>query len=86
MHTVEMLDQATDLAVRLGYAIRRECLAGCGGASCELKGQKLLFLDLDFGPREQLEQVIGALRREPDAVGLPMPSELRELLTLRNVA
>ena len=86
MHTVEMLEQALDLAVRLGYTVRQEWLAGSGGGGCELKGRKLFFLDLDLGPDEQLEQVLETLRREPDAAGLPMPHELRELLKVRKIA
>ena len=86
MHTVEMLDRALDLAVRLGYTIRQECLSGVGGGGCELKGQKLLFLDLDLRPDEQLEQVLAALRHEPDAVTLPMPRELSNLLKTRKIA
>ena len=86
MHTVEMLEQALDLAVRLGYTVRQEWLAGSGGGGCELKGRKLFFLDLDLGPDEQLEQVLETLRREPDAVTLPMPQELRELLKVRKSA
>ena len=70
MHTVEILAQALDLAVRLGYTIRQEWLAG-GGGGCELKGRKLLFLDLDLRPDEQLEQVLGVLRHEPDAARSP---------------
>jgi len=82
MHTVEMRDQALALAVRLGYIVRQEWLAGQGGGGCELKGQKLLFLDLDLSPDEQLERVLDALRREPDAQiqKLSMSPELRELL------
>jgi hypothetical protein len=80
MHTVEMLEQALDLATRLGYSVRQECLAGSGGGGCELKGRKLFFLDLDLGPDEQFEQLLAALRREPDAARLPMPHELHELL------
>ena len=86
MHTVEMLEQALDLAARLGYTIRQEWLAGSGGGGCELKGRKLFFLDLDLGPDEQLEQVLETLRREPDAAQLPMPHELRELLKVRKIA
>ena len=86
MHTVEMLEQALDLAARLGYTVRQEWLAGSGGGGCELKGRKLLFLDLDLGPDEQLEQVVDALRREPDAPTLPMPHELRDLLKVRKSA
>ena len=76
MHTVEMLEQALDLAARLGYTVRQECLAGSGGGGCELKGRKLFFLDLDLGPDEQFEQVLDALRREVNVFTLPMPLEL----------
>jgi hypothetical protein len=86
MHTVEILEQALDLASRLGYTIRQELLAGNGGGGCELKGRKLFFLDLDLAPDEQLEQVLNTLRREPEAVNLPMPHELRERLKVRKVA
>jgi hypothetical protein len=86
MHTIELLEQALEVATRLGYTIRQEWLAGNGGGGCELKGRKLLFLDLDLGPVEQLEQVLETLRRELDAPQLPMPHELRELLKLRKSA
>ena len=86
MHTVKMLEQAMDLAARLGYTIRQEWLAGCNGGGCELKGRKFFFLDLDLGPNEQLEQVLDTLRREPNAVTLPMPQELRERLEVRKSA
>jgi hypothetical protein len=86
MHTVELLDQALKLAGRIGYAIRQEWLAGVGGGGCELRGQKLLFLDLDLRPDEQLEQVLTVLGREPDTLKLPMPHELSDLLKLRKTA
>lgn len=86
MHTVEMLEQALDLAGRAGYTIREEWLAGAGGGGCELKGRKLFFLDLDLDPREQLDQVVETLRHEPDAMRLPMPQELRDLLKMRKSA
>lgn len=85
MHTVELLDQAVDLAKRLGYGIRQDFFAG-GGGSCELKGRKFLFLDLDLGPDEQLEQAVAALRNEPAAVTLPISRELGELLRVRKIA
>ena len=86
MHTVELLGHALDLAVRLGYTVRQEWLAGSGGGGCELKGRKLLFLDLDLGPADQLEQTLGALRYERNAQNLPMPEELRGLLRVRKIA
>ena len=86
MHTVEILQQALDLATRLGYGVRQEWLGGSGGGGCELNGQKLFFLDLALDPGEQLDQLLKVLRYEPEAVRLPMPHELRELLRPRKSA
>jgi hypothetical protein len=85
MHTVELLGHALDLAGRLGYTVREEWLAGNGGG-CTLKGRKLLFIDLALGPDEQLDQVLDALRRDPETARLPMPHDLRDLLAVRKVA
>ena len=85
MHTVETLGQALDLAARLGYQVRHDWLGGTGGG-CVLMGRKVLYLDLALGPEDQLDQVLDTLRREPDAVGLPMPHELRNLLAVRKSA
>jgi hypothetical protein len=85
MHTVELLGHCLDLARRAGYEIRQECLPGNGGG-CILRGRKILFLDLGLGPAEQLDQVLETLRREPEALQLPMPQALRELLAVRKSA
>lgn len=86
MHTVEMLEQALDLAVQLGYTVRQECFAGGGGGACQLKGRKFLFIDIDLGPEERLEQVAAALRHEPNVLTFPVPRELGELLQVRKIA
>jgi len=86
MHTVEMLDHALELAARLGYSVRQEWFAGCGGGACELRGRKLLILDLDLDAEDRLEQAVAALRREPSVGDLPMPPELRDLLIPRKIA
>ena len=86
MHTVELLEQALDLAERLGYQVRQEWLGGNGGGGCELYGRKVLFLDLATGPEDQLDQVLDTLRHEPDAAALPMAHQLRNLLKLRKSA
>lgn len=86
MHTVEILAEAVDLAARLGYKVRHEWLGGSGGGGCEIRGRKILFLDLALGPADQLDQVLGVIRREPEAPGLPMPQPLRDLLALRKSA
>lgn len=86
MHTVELLEEAIALAKRIGYQVRAEWLGGSGGGDCEIKGRKWIFLDLAVGPLEQLEQVLETLRREPQALVLPMPYQLRELLAVRKSA
>jgi len=86
MHKVEILEHGLDLASRLGYQIRQEYLGGSGGGGCILKGKKIFFLDLALDPTEQLDAVIDALRHDPDAQTLPMPSELGELLCVRKIA
>ena len=80
MHTVSLLAHALSLAQRLGYEVRQECLGGNGGGRCELRGKKLLFLDLAQGPAEQLETLLTVLRLEPQALRLPMPHYLSALL------
>ena len=86
MHTVAILEQALDLAARLGYGIRQEWLAGSGGGGCELNGQKIFFLDLALDPGEQLDEILAVLRHDPEAARLPMPHELRNLLQVRKSA
>ena len=85
MHTVELLEEAIGLAERTGYKVRQEWLSGSGGG-CEVEGQKWIFLDLAAGPLDQLEQIVEALRRDPNAILLPMPHPLRELLVVRKSA
>jgi len=65
MRTVEVLRAALRLAEGAGYQVRHEWLDGNGGGACEVKGRKLLLVDLALGPREQLEIVLDALRRDP---------------------
>jgi hypothetical protein len=86
MHTIELLAEALDLAGRLGYELRQEWLGGNGGGACELRGAKILFLDLALGPAEQLDVVLDALRHEPASATLSMPHTLRELLPQRKIA
>ena len=86
MHTVEMLEAAVALARQMGYGVRQEWLGGGGGGGCELYGRKVLFVDLGLGPEDQLDQVLDTLRRDPDALSLPMARQLRELLSARKSA
>ncbi len=86
MHTVVLLAHALNLAERLGYVVRQEWLEGNGGGGCELRGRRLLFIDLAASPADQFEMVVGVLRGDSRAVELPMPQELRDALRLRKSA
>ncbi len=86
MYTAEILDAALRLAEQAGYQIRHEWLGGCGGGGCELKGRKLLFVDLALAPEEQLDRVLDALRRDPSLLEAAMPPPLRDTLRLRKSA
>ena len=86
MHTVVLLAHALDLAERLGYTIRQDWLEGNGGGGCELRGRKLLFVDLATSPEEQLAMVLGVLRSEPRAGELSTPQGLRDVLRPRKSA
>ncbi len=66
MRTVEALRAVLRLAEQAGYEVRHEWLDGAGGGACEVKGRKLLVLDLALGPQEQLQIVLDALHRDPE--------------------
>lgn len=80
MHTVELRELALALARRLGYQIREEWLGECGGGACEFGGRKWLFLDLSLSTLEQLEQLLAALRADPQLATVRIPRPLLPLL------
>jgi hypothetical protein len=86
MHTVELLEEATSLAARLGFKIRQEWFGGCAAGACEIKGQKWIFIDLALSPREQLEQVLAALREMAILPDLAASGHLQTLLQPRRAA
>jgi hypothetical protein len=86
MHTVELLEEAVALAQRAGCQIRQEWLGGSGGGACQIKGRKTIFLDIALGPADQLDQMLAALRADPEVLAMPMPYPLRELLQARKIA
>ncbi len=48
MNSVELLEEAVDAARRVGFQVREEWFGGSGGGACAVRGQKLLFLDLNL--------------------------------------
>ena len=86
MYTAEILDAALRLAENAGYQVRHEWLGGNGGGGCELKGRKLLFVDLALSPAEQLDRVLDALRRDPSLRDIAVPDPLCDTLRRRKSA
>jgi len=86
MLTVELLEEALDLARCAGYKIRHDWLEGSAGGACTIKGQKWLFLDSTLSPREQLEEVLSALWADPDVASIDLGPELQQAVPQRKVA
>ena len=86
MHTIELLEQAADIAQRLGYGVRQEWLGGCGGGACEIGGRKWIFIDLSLTAQEQLAQITSAVLGDPSIHTVSMPIDLARYMGLRRAA
>lgn len=86
MHTVELLEQALEIARRAGYKIRQEWLDDCQAGACVVKGQKWLFLDPLQSTRDQLEDVLVVLRDDPAVREMAAMANVPGLLASRHAA
>ncbi len=86
MLTVELLEEALELAQRAGYKVRQEWLDGCAGGACVIRGQKWLFLDPTLSPADQLQEVLNALWADPDVAAIDLSPELSEIAPQRKAA
>ena len=80
MRTLELLDYLIELARRLGYEIREEWLDGQGGGACEIKGQKVLFVDQSLPPADRVEQVARSIKGCEELARVYVLPEARALL------
>ncbi len=80
MHSVDVLEEAIELAESSGFEVRREFLGESTGGACRIAGQWLLFVDLSLPASEQLSQVLVALRSS--GVVRPLPSTSATLRSL----
>ena len=62
MHTVDLLEEALQLAERSGITVRRQWLAEGIGGPCRIGKQAVLFINLSATNEEQLRQAVEALR------------------------
>ena len=80
MRTLELLDYLIELARRLGYEIREEWLEGMAGGACQIKGQKVLFVDQSLPPTDRVEQIARALRGSEELAKIYVLPEARAML------
>ena len=86
MHTLEILEEALQVAGRLGYTVRQEWLDGELGGACEFAGQKWIFLDIGSRVEDQLELVLEALRGDLAIRETTLSVHLKKLLDGRRAA
>lgn len=86
MHSVELLDEAVALAVQCGVGVRQDWFGGASGGACQIKGQPWIFIDLALTPREQLEQVLDALRELSSPPQISPSPQLKALLEIPKAA
>lgn len=64
VNAARLLSLALEAARESGYEVREEVLDGAGGGHCTIRGKKCLLLDMTQTHREQLNDVLDALRAE----------------------
>jgi hypothetical protein len=82
MHTIDLLEEALQLASDGGWQVRHEWLGGARGGACRLGGKHMLFVDRSLTASEQLEQVLEGLRRYLETPGTADPFAARFTQTL----
>ncbi|GAB5405745.1 MAG: hypothetical protein Aurels2KO_39760 [Aureliella sp.] len=65
VHSVDILEEAIEVAKRIGFEVRHEWLNESRGGLCRIGDRWMLFVDLSLTAAEQLEQVVGGLKH-PD--------------------
>ena len=75
----QMLQHLCQLADKMGYQVRMEILSGSGGL-CEIRGAKVLFLDISLDLAQQIEQAAEALCCQPGIDDVYILPEVREYL------
>jgi hypothetical protein len=72
------LEAIIEVFGRLDIAVRLERLGGGGGGLCALRGQRVLFIDLDADVATRLDRSVGALASLPELDSVYLTPALRE--------
>jgi len=80
MDAATQVEAVVDLLGRLGIEVRKERLGGAGGSLCEIRGRRVVFIDLEADLATTLDRCLTALAALPEVDELYLPPELRERL------
>lgn len=72
------LDAVIDVFARLGVDVRRERLGGAGGGLCTVRGERVLFVDLDADLATRLDRSLNALSTIPNLDSVYLVPAIRE--------
>ena len=78
MDATAQLDRVLQLFEQLGIEVRREQLGGSGGGLCKIRGQRVVFVDLDADSATRLDRCVEALASLPEAATLYIAPDMRE--------
>ena len=82
MDAWDQLQSAIDVLTNLEIDVRQERLGGDSGGLCKLRGQRVVFVDLDADVATRLERCIEVMRGLSDLETVYLPPHLREKLDL----
>ena len=72
------LDATLSIFGRLGIPVRREKLGGSGGGLCVVRGERVLFVDVDADVGTQVDRCVAALAMIPEVDRVYLVPTLRE--------
>jgi len=73
----EKLDTILQVLDTLDVTVRLETLGGEAGGVCRLKGELLVFIDLDADPQRRYDTVLSALAEAADLDNIYLLPEIR---------
>lgn len=87
MHSVDLLDEALDLARSAGFEVRDQWLGESKGGVCRVGSKWILFVNLSLTAEDQLHGLIVALRGSKLTLDTEACSlKLRKLLRVESAA
>ena len=75
---IAQLNAVMDVFERLGVHLRKERLGGAGGGLCRVRGERVLFIDVDADAATQLDRSLIALSTVPEIDSVYLVPALRE--------